>query len=67
MDIVANLKSSLGVANRFLNQPVVKENVKKASSFFSFAFGVIEVCDICQILRGRAISTTIDSGAPQWV
>jgi len=52
MDIVANLKSSLGVATRFLNQPVVKENVRKASSFFSFAFGLIEVYDICQILRG---------------
>lgn len=42
---------------RFLNQPLVKEGIKKVAGFVTFAFGICEIYDITQILKGKDIST----------
>ncbi|MES2122412.1 MAG: hypothetical protein V4492_06515 [Chlamydiota bacterium] len=61
------IKNGLGIAVRFLNQPVIKEGAKNIASTAAFSFGLIEAYDIYQILRGKEISTEINSSAPQWV
>jgi hypothetical protein len=38
---------------RFLNQPIVKENVKNIAGTITFAFGLVEVYDIYRILKDR--------------
>ncbi len=64
---VESIKSALHTTVNFLNQPLVKEGVKNVASVATFIFGLIEIYDIYQILRGRAISTEVDTQAPQWV
>lgn len=51
---------------RFLNQPVVKEGIKNIAGAVTFAFGIIEIYDICQIARGRKISTEASAQSPRW-
>lgn len=64
---------STGVTNLFntsvhlLNQPIVKESVKNIASPVTFAFGLVEIYDICQIARGRAISTEVSLNSPNWI
>jgi hypothetical protein len=41
----------------FVNQPLVKEGVKNVAGSITFIFGVVEIYNVCQILRGREIST----------
>lgn len=67
MNINANLKYGIRTAVDFLNQPVVKESVKRVASIATFIFGLIEIYDICQILRGKDIATDIDPHDPQWI
>jgi hypothetical protein len=66
MNITSTLRSGLGAITHFLNQPNVKESVKKIAGVATFIFGLIELYDIYQILRGKEISTEIDKNAPQW-
>lgn len=54
-------------AVRVLNTPVVKEGVKNIAGSVTFAFGIMELYDISQILRGRKISTEIDTEVPSWL
>ena len=56
-----------GISVRFLNQPVIKEGVKNIAGTAAFIFGIIEVYDIYQILRGREISTETNSDALNWI
>jgi len=64
---------SLGVKNlfntsvRLLNQPIVKEGVKNIAGSVTFGFGLVEIYDIYQIMRGREISTEISLNSPKWV
>lgn len=53
-------------ATRFLNQPIIKEGIKKVAGSITFIFGLVEMYDICQILRGREISTELDINGPRW-
>jgi hypothetical protein len=41
----------------FLNQPVLKEEIKNVMGAATFMFGAAALYDMCEILRGRAIST----------
>lgn len=49
----------------FLNRPVIKENIKNVVGIVSFAFGVIEIVDICRSLKERKI-TTESCTKPHW-
>ncbi|MBS0620263.1 MAG: hypothetical protein JSS61_02250 [Verrucomicrobia bacterium] len=42
---------------RFLNQPMVKEGIKNVAGTITCAFGILEVYDIYQILRGNSSCT----------
>lgn len=61
------ISSGLKSAAKFLNQPVIKEGVKNIAGSVTFAFGVVEIYDIYQIARGRAITTDTYPNAPKWV
>lgn len=50
-----------------LNQPGVKEGVKNIAGSITFVFGLLEIHDIYQILRGREISNEVASNPPTWV
>lgn len=51
-----------------LNQPLVKEGFKRGASTITFTFGLLEIRDVYQMLRGREISTgTCDSNHPKWI
>lgn len=67
MNIHATLQYGLGTAVHFLNQPIVKENIKKIAGIATFIFGLVEIYDLCQIMRGGEIATDIDPGEPQWI
>lgn len=54
------IKEVLKVPVRFLNQPIIKENVKNFAGLFTFACGLLEIHDV---LRGRAVSTEVNSKA----
>lgn len=60
-------KSLFHTSVRLLNQPIVKEGVKNIAGTVTFAFGLIEIHDVYQILRGREIITEPCSGYPKWV
>jgi len=57
-------KNALVTTVRALNQPLIKEGIKNVAGCVTFAFGVIEVYDLCQVLRGREITT--ENGS-KWV
>lgn len=72
--ISLNMNSiSLGVKNLFntsvcrLSQPLVKEGVKNIAGSVTFVFGLVEIYDLCQILRGRQISTEVSLNSPRWI
>jgi hypothetical protein len=52
---------------RLLNQPTIKEGIKNVAATMTFSFGLIEVFDLCQILRGKEISTEKNSTLPKWM
>jgi hypothetical protein len=55
------------IAVRFLNQPAVKEGIKNIATTMTFAFGLVEVCDLYQIYQGRAIChSSAPEGSPPW-
>lgn len=60
-------KASFNVTVRFLNQPLVKEGIKNVASTATFAFGVLEIYDLCQIMRGRVVSSDRYPNYPKWV
>jgi len=60
-------RSSLSYTVRTLNQPLVKEGIKKVAGCATFAFGLLEIYDIYQILQGREISTESYPSYPKWV
>lgn len=67
MHINATIQYGIRTAVVFLNQPIVKESVKRIASIATFIFGLIEIYDIYQIMRGKEIATDIDPNKPQWV
>lgn len=55
------------MAIRFLNQPAVKEGIKNIATTMTFAFGLVEVCDLYQIYQGRSIChSSAPEGSPPW-
>ena len=67
MHITSRLKSGLTTVSHFLNQPVIKESIKKISGVVTFSFGLIEIYDVYESLKERAISSEIHGGQPGWV
>lgn len=65
--ICATTRNAFSTAVRLLNQPLVKEGVKNIAGCVTFAFGIIEIYDIYQMLRGREITTETYSDYPKWV
>jgi len=65
--ISAASKNALATTLHVLNQPLVKESIKKVAVCVTFAFGIIEVNDIYQISHGREITTENFSDSPQWI
>lgn len=65
--ISGGIKDLFSGSVRFLNQPLVKEGVKNMAGTVTFVFGLVEIYDIYQILRGREISTESRSDSPQWM
>lgn len=65
--ILSSAKNLLQTSVRILNQPGVKEGVKKVAGSVTFVFGLIEIYDIYQIIRGREISTEINKDNPKWM
>lgn len=51
---------------QFLNQPIVKENIKNVAGMLTFASGLVGGYDLYQIMRGREISTEVDYNLPRW-
>lgn len=62
-----NIKSLINSSVRLLNQPIVKENVKNVAGTLTFVFGLLEIKDVYQILKGRKISTEDIPHAPKWI
>lgn len=60
-------KSATRTIVQFLNQQLVKESIKKIVGSVTFAFGLVEIYDVCQILKGREISTEACSNDPKWM
>lgn len=50
----------------FFNQPLVKEGVKNVAGAVTCAFGIVELYDIYQIMRGREIGGDINPQSPAW-
>jgi hypothetical protein len=65
MSIISGVKNSVASISSFLNQPIIKEGVKNVAGAATFVFGLAEVYDLYQILRGRSISTEA-AAAPTW-
>lgn len=59
-------KNAIHNVVRFLNRPLVKDGVKNIAGTVTFAFGLVELYDISQILKGREISTETYSEYPKW-
>lgn len=51
MSIISGVKNSVASISSFLNQPLIKEGVKNVAGVATFAFGLVEVYDLYQILR----------------
>ncbi len=51
------LRGALNTSVQVLNQPVVKEGVKNFAGTVTCAFGLVELYDIYQIVRGKKISS----------
>jgi len=45
----------MSAAVRFFNQPLIKEGIKNVAGVVTCAFGIVELYDIYQIMRGREI------------
>lgn len=65
--ISKEVKNVFTTSVRLLNQPIVKEGVKNIAGTATFVFGLVEIYDICQIARGRAITTEAWSDHPRWL
>lgn len=65
--ISGQTQNLLSISVRFLNQPIIKENIKNIAGTVTFAFGLIELHDIYQILRNREITTEPCSDYPKWM
>lgn len=65
--INTNTNNVLSTTVRTLNQPFIKEGIKNVVGSITFAFGVIELCDLYQLFRGREITTETYSNQPQWI
>jgi hypothetical protein len=55
------------ISVRLLNQPIVKEGVKNIAGAATFVFGLMEIYDVYQILRGREIVCESCPGHHKWV
>jgi hypothetical protein len=60
-------KKLFNVSIHILNQPIIKEGVKNIAGSVTFIFGLVEIYEIYQIIRGREISTETYSTIPKWV
>ncbi|MFA6916888.1 MAG: hypothetical protein WC222_10865 [Parachlamydiales bacterium] len=67
MTIPAIGKSIIDQSVLLLNRPFVKDSVKKIAGSFTFAFGLLELYDIYQILKGRPVVSEVSPTAPRWV
>lgn len=60
-------RDALSAVVQMLNHPPIKEGIKNIAGCITFAFGIVEVYDIYQILRGREITTETYPGYPKWI
>ncbi len=60
-------KKLINTTVHLLNQPLVKEGVKNIAGSVTFAFGLIEMYDIYQIVKGGNVSSEIFSKNPTWL
>lgn len=68
MNIVSRgIKSVFSASVQMLNQPFVKEGVKNIAGSVNFAFGLIEMYDIYQIIKGYETSTELSFPSSKWV
>lgn len=65
-DIISGIKNGIIAISQLLNQPCVKDGVKKIVGVAHFALGALAVYDICQILNGREISTEASNESEPW-
>lgn len=65
--VLGNTKDLFKSAVDLLNQPIVKDSVKKIAGATAFVFGLVEIYDVYQIARGREISTEDYSDYPVWL
>lgn len=52
---------------QLLNQPFIKETIKKVVGTVTFVFGILEAYDICLILSGSEISSDVSTADPKWM
>lgn len=65
--ISAEVKRLLNASVYWLNQPIVKQSVKNIAGSVTFVFGVVEIYDVYQILRGREVSTDRCAKSTKWI
>lgn len=61
------IKGAVHASVHLLNQPLIKEGVKNVAGSVTMVFGLMEMYDVYQIMRGREISTELHSNSPRWV
>ncbi len=65
---ISSLREHLVATVNFLNQPHIKEPIKKVIGVASATFGILEAYDLYMIFRGkRPISDEVTEGSPQWM
>jgi len=62
--ISEGIKGYVKTSVALLNTPTIKEGVKNVLGSVTFAFGLLEMYDLYQILQGRSISTETHSSPP---
>ncbi len=68
MDLILGIiKDVMQIGIHFLNQPLIKDWVKNVAGSMTCVFAFIEFYTICQIIKGREISITLNPHAPKWM
>lgn len=68
MDLILGIiKDIMQIGIQFLNQPLIKEWVKNVAGSMTCVFALIEFYAICQIIKGREISITLNPHTPKWM
>lgn len=61
------MTSIFGASVHFVNQPLVKEVIKNFAGSITFVFGLVEIYELYQIIRGREITDEDCSAYPRWI